>query len=270
MNTLQDKKLFLFDIDGTLALGDRLLRGAGELIAFLRERGSRIFYITNNSTRSRKDYVSYFAQWDILVREEEFLTAGYMSMLYCQRYFKNQKIYLVGTESFERQLRQTGLDITTDYEENVDCVLVAFDTSLTYRKLTDACRILQSGRAAFLATNPDLCCPVPYGAVPDCGSICMMLENAAHRKPCYIGKPSPDMVEECCRESGCSKSETLLIGDRIYTDMQCAQNAGVDGLLVLSGEAAREDAALSGMRIPYILENVEELLALLRSEAGVL
>ena len=268
MSRLQNKKLFLFDIDGTLALGNHLLEGASDLIAFLQEKGHKIFYTTNNSTRSRQDYVSYFAQWNISVQEEEFLTAGYMSILYCTQHLKDKKIYFVGTESFEQELRKAGLCITTVYEEDVECVLVAFDTSLTFQKLEDACRILQNTSVQFLATNPDLCCPVPGGAVPDCGSICMMLENATGRKPYYIGKPSPDIVEECRRESGCSRQETLLVGDRIYTDMLCAQNAGVDGLLVLSGEAAREDVQVSMVEIPYIMENVGHLLTYLQTETG--
>ena len=267
MRKLQNKKLFLFDIDGTLALGNQLIEGAGELIAFLQEKGHRIFYTTNNSTRSRQDYVSYFAQWNIPVREEEFLTAGYMSILYCTQHFKYKKIYFVGTESFGQELRQAGLCITTVYEKDVECVLVAFDTSLTFQKLEDACRILRNAEVKFIATNPDLCCPIPNGAVPDCGSICMMLENATGRKPYYIGKPSPDIVEECRRESGCSRQETLLVGDRIYTDMLCARNAGVDGLLVLSGEAGKEDARVSGVEISYIMENVGDLLAILQSGA---
>lgn len=180
-------------------------------------------------------------------------------MLYCKEHFDKQKIFLIGTPSFKAELEREGLQIVEEYEEGIRCVLVAFDTTLNYQKLEDASRILHQENVAFVATNPDLCCPTSFGAVPDCGSICMMLKNATARKPYYIGKPAPDIVYECCKRAGYTKEETLLIGDRIYTDMLCAENAGVEALLVLSGEATSQEAEESQIPIAYIMNDVGDL-----------
>lgn len=259
MEKLHKKQLFLFDIDGTLALGNSLLEGSKELLFFLRKMGKNVYFTTNNSTRSRRDFVDYFAQWGIDVEEESFFTAGEMTRVYCKKNWKDQKIFLIGTPSVRAELERDGLQITEVYEEDVACVLVTFDTSLRYEKLEIASRILMEKDVAFIATNPDLCCPTSFGAIPDCGSICTMLEHATGKKPRYIGKPEPEIVHECRRLSGASKEETLLIGDRIYTDMLCAKNAGVDGLLVLSGEATNQDAMNCGFHIPYVFQDVEKL-----------
>lgn len=261
---LKDKKLFLFDIDGTLALGNDLFDGAKELIELLYQTGRAVYYTSNNSTRSQKDYVKYFAQWGIETREEEFLTAGYMGILYCSRHLKGRKVYLIGTPSYAQSLREAGVWVTEQYEEDVACVLVAFDTTLHFGKLETACRLLQNKKVLFVATNPDLCCPVSFGAVPDCGSICMMLQNATGRTPLYLGKPAADIAEVCRKVSGCTRKETVLVGDRIYTDMLCAANAGIDSVLVLTGEATREDAQKGETKVTYVMDSVKDLISAVR------
>lgn len=259
LECLKEKKLFLFDIDGTLALGDNLLPGARELISYLRDTGKKIFFTTNNSTKSREDYVQYFARHHILISAEEILTAGGLTLIFCREYLKHKKIFFMGTPSLKRELESCGLLITEQYEEDIACVLVAFDTTLSFQKLEDASRILSNGEVVFLASNPDLCCPTSFGAVPDCGSICEMLKNATGREPKFLGKPYPDIVNQCRKMAGVSREETVLVGDRIYTDMACAENAGVEGVLVLSGEATRKNALDCGLQIPYVFESVYEL-----------
>lgn len=266
LKLLLQKKLFLFDIDGTLALGNELLDGAAELIDYLRESGRTVFFTTNNSTKSREDYVEYFAKQGMHVDKEEILTAGILTLLFCQENLLQKKIFLMGTPSLKKEMEKAGLLITEKYEKGVDCVLVAFDTTLSFGKLEDASRLLSTREVMFLASNPDLCCPTAFGAVPDCGSICAMLKNATGREPKYLGKPYPDIVNECRKLSGISAEETVLVGDRIYTDMACAENAGVDGILVLSGEATKNDAYACGLQIPYVFQNVRELYEYMSSD----
>ncbi len=256
---LKEKNLFLFDIDGTLALGNELLPGSREVLEYLEKNGKSIFFTTNNSTRSGADFVKYFAQWGIRTREENFFTAGMMAILYCKERFAHKKIYLIGTPSLRDAMQEAGLQIVEEYDEEVACVLAAFDTTLRFQKLEDASRLLRNPDVRFLATNPDLCCPTTFGAIPDCGSICMMLENATGRKPHYIGKPAPGIVRECCRRSGCRKEDAVMIGDRLYTDILCAENAGIDAFVVFSGETTRKEAEETRLWIPFAMENMQEL-----------
>ena len=129
--------------------------------------------------------------------------------------------------------------------------------------LQDACRLLCRG-ADFLATNPDLACPTLFGFVPDCGSICAMLENACGRKPVFIGKPDPTMIHLAWAQTGYGPAETLMVGDRLYTDIACGVHAGVDTALVLTGEATAADASVSDTPPTAIYENMAQLLAALR------
>lgn len=175
----------------------------------------------------------------------------------------NDIYYAVGTTSFCRQIAQAGFSLRDTPTEDVTAVLVGYDTTLTYEKAQDACRLLCRG-ADFLATNPDLACPTLFGFVPDCGSICAMLENACGRKPVFIGKPDPTMIHLAWAQTGYGPAETLMVGDRLYTDIACGVHAGVDTALVLTGEATAADASVSDTPPTAIYENMAQLLAALR------
>ena len=137
----------------------------------------------------------------------------------------------------------------------MDILLSGFDRELTFQKLEDSCILLNRG-VTWLATNPDWVCPTWYGSVPDCGSVCQMLTNATGRRPTFIGKPQPAMAELAMRRTGFGPSETVLIGDRVYTDIACAVNAGIDSILVLSGEGTREDVEKFGVRPTWIYDDI--------------
>lgn len=261
---LQKKKLFLFDIDGTLALGNQLINGADELLDYLVKTKRTILFITNNSTRSRQDYVKYFSQWDIKVSGEAFVTAGVLTADYFAQNFPDKKIFLMATPEIKAEFVLRGIHTVEHYEEDVDCVLVCLDKTLTYQKITDACHILQDEKALFYAANMDISCPVDYGVIPDCGSICKMIEYVTGRKPRYLGKPEPDIVKACMNKTGCTAKETLVIGDRIDTDIACANSAGVEGALVLSGATSRKDIENCDNPIPYVFNDVKQLLEALQ------
>jgi len=158
---------------------------------------------------------------------------------------------------------QAGLRLTDDRDAAVDALVMGFDTELTFQKLEDACILLNRG-ADYLATNPDWVCPTWYGFVPDCGSVCEMLFRATGRRPYVIGKPRPDMAHLAMVHGGFSAEETVLLGDRLYTDIACGVNAGIDTVLVLSGETKEADLAGSAVQPTFVLGSVAEYLSILQ------
>ena len=258
MTGLKDKRLFLLDMDGTIYLDDQLFDGTLEFLAYVKTIGGRAMYLTNNSSKSVKSYVDKLARLGISACEEDFLTSVNATVLHLQRE-GYRKIYAFGTKSFKSQLRENGLTVTDKLEKDIDCLCCGFDTELTFQKLEDACILLNRG-VAFVATNPDWVCPTWYGSVPDCGSVCEMLFRATGRRPRVIGKPQPDMVQLAIEKSGFSARQAILVGDRIYTDIQSGVNAGIDTVLVLSGEATLEDLAASETKPAYVMQNIREFL----------
>ena len=261
---LAAKKLFLLDLDGTVYLEDELLPGAAEFLAWVRETGGAVRYLTNNSSRGVDAGLEKMRRLGVAAEREEFLTAVEATVHYLKTHRSRSDVYyVVGTDSFRRQLRQAGFALREEPSEDVTAVLVGFDTELTYRKVENACRLLARG-ADFLATNPDLACPTLFGFIPDCGSICQLLVNACGRRPVYIGKPDPTMIQMAWRQTGYGPAETLMVGDRLYTDIACGVNAGTDTVLVLTGEATAADAAVSDTPPSLICRDMAQLLERLK------
>lgn len=258
---LKQKKLFLFDIDGTIALSEDVIPGTMDLLAYIKKIGGKAIYITNNSSKSTADYVEKFVRMEIEAAPDDFVTAGSYTLSYLKEHHANDCIFVMATDSYFSELEKNGLHVTTKCMDAVDVVLTAFDTELTYGKIENACRLLMDTQKEriWLATNADLRCPVDFGMIPDCGSICNMLSAATDRKPQYLGKPSPGLVDFSMKMTGFSKEETLVVGDRIYTDIACGENAGVETCLVFTGEAKEPDVATSENCIDFCFPSVREL-----------
>lgn len=262
---LKQKKLFLFDIDGTIAVGDTLYEGSADLLSFISSIGGKAYYITNNSTKSGADYVKKFrTAFGLETTEDLFITSGYMTIRFLKEHFANKMIYCVGTHSFIEELGKNGLQVTQQFQPDIACVLVGYDSELTYKKLETACQVLSTLNVPYFATNPDLCCPVPFGFIPDCGAICQMLFSSTGKEPSYLGKPNAEVVTHCLELSGFSKEETLVVGDRLYTDIACGINAGVDTCVLFTGEAKEEDLAATDYPPSCAFSSVKELLAALK------
>lgn len=258
---LKKKKLFLFDIDGTLAVGDTLYDGSAELLHYIDKKGGKAYYITNNSTRSGKDYVERFRRaFHLETTEDQFITSGYMTLRFLREHYADKNIFVLGTASFIEELRKNGLHITETAQEDIGCIIAAYDSELNYEKLIQACKALSTTDAPFYGTNPDLCCPIDFGFVPDCGAICNMLTDATGRKPVYLGKPSRQVVDLCLSLSGFSREETLVVGDRLYTDIACGINGDVETCVVFTGEARPEDMADTPYPADYCFSDIKELL----------
>ncbi|MBE6701501.1 MAG: HAD-IIA family hydrolase [Ruminococcaceae bacterium] len=257
MKTLKDKKLFLFDMDGTIYLDNDLFDGTLDTLAYIKRIGGRYIFLTNNSSKSVDKYVEKLAKLGIETTPEDFFTSTDATVLYLKE--KNyKKIYAFGTHSFCDQLEKSGLTITTKLEEDCDCLCISNDTELTFQKLEDACILLNKG-VDYVATNPDWVCPTWYGYVPDCGSFAEMLFRATKRRPVFIGKPEPTMALLAMEKTGFKKEETALVGDRLYTDIACGVNAGVTSVFVLSGEGTMKDVEESEVKPDLIFENIREI-----------
>jgi HAD superfamily hydrolase (TIGR01457 family) len=256
MIELKDKRLFLLDMDGTIYLGDKLFEGTKDFLKLIKKMGGRYLFLTNNSSRSVESYVEKLSKLGIEAAQSDFYTSVDATIKYLSSLHAYKKIYAFGTASFKQQLRKSGLSVTDRLSDDIDCLLMGFDTELTFSKLEDACILLGRG-LDYIATNPDWVCPTSYGYVPDCGSVAEMLKRATGRSPRFIGKPQPDMVLSAISITGYKPEETLVIGDRLYTDIACGVNAGVDTVLVLSGESKLSD--IGDIKPTYTLENIKEL-----------
>lgn len=251
-------KLFLLDMDGTLYLENQLFEGVLEFLDYIKSIGGRYMFLTNNSSKGIDTYLQKLESLGIPATKEDFMTSTDATVLY----LKNKgykKIYAFGTESFKAQLIKEGLNITDKREDDIDCLCMANDQELTFQKLEDSCILLKRD-IAYVATNPDWVCPTWYGYVPDCGSVAEMLYNATKKRPTFIGKPQPEMAYLAMQRTGFKPHETVIIGDRLYTDIACGVNAGITSVFVLSGEGTLKDLEESHVKPTFVYKNVKEFL----------
>ena len=260
MAELKRKKLFLLDMDGTIYLDHTLFPATLPFLAQVRAAGGRYLFLTNNSSRSVDAYVDKLAGMGVEASPEDFLTSTDALIARLKSRPPYRLCYVFGTRSFREQLEQAGIPVTDRPEDAVDCLLTGFDTELTFQKLEDACILLGRG-VDFYATNPDWVCPTWYGSVPDCGSVCEMLFRATGRRPVVIGKPQPEMALLAMEKWGYTREETLLVGDRLYTDIACGVHAGIDTAFVLSGEGTLADLETSSVRPTWIFDDIGALSA---------
>ncbi len=261
-------ELFLFDMDGTLYLGDVVYPGARELMSALTDAGKRYIYLTNNSSRAGADYISRLQGLGFPCTAEDVFTSGMATALYLNQHYPGASVYLAGTKAFYRELVSYGIHVVNDERghtdlRTVDVVVQGFDTELVYEKLNLACHFLRHG-AVFIAANPDWVCPMPENEVlPDCGSICALLTASTGIEPVFIGKPNRNMIDVISAKTGISNDKICAVGDRLYTDIAVAQNAGACSLLVLSGETTTDMLDAAERKPDFVMNSVKDLLNIL-------
>ena len=258
MAALREKKLFLLDMDGTIYIDEALFPGTIPFLDAVRAAGGRYLFLTNNSSRSVDAYIAKLARMGIPSAREDFLTSVDALIADLQKRPPFRKCYAFGTCTFREQLSEAGIPVTDRLEDDIDCLLMGFDTELTFQKLEDACILLNRG-VEYIAANPDWVCPTWYGSVPDCGSVAEMLFRATGRRPRFIGKPEPAMIHLALERTGSAAGEAAIVGDRLYTDIASGVNAGIDTVFVLSGEGTEADLASSQVRPTWVFADIAAL-----------
>lgn len=252
---------YLFDMDGTIYLGGKLLPGAKALVEFLREQEIPHYFLTNNSSRSKLDYVHKLNRFDIPVTTDKIFTSGEATAMYLRKQKSDARIFLVGTPSLEAEFAAFGFDLVQD---EPDYAVLGFDTTLTYEKVWKLCDHVRAG-VPFIATHPDINCPTETGFMPDIGAMIEMVASSTGRRPdVIVGKPHQPIVESILEKAGLEPGQLAMVGDRLYTDIALGA-AGIRTILVLSGEASREDIPAAPVQPDLVLENVGELLNLLKT-----
>ena len=259
-----ETELFLFDMDGTLWLGNRLYEFTPELLRVIREKGKKYLFITNNSSKSTVDYVKKLAGFGIEASPDDFMTSAEATARYLTEKYRGKRFYVCGTASMKAEFARAGIDVTED-KDAAEAIVLGFDTELDFKKLHDVSYLLCTKDLPYYATNPDLVCPTEFGSVPDCGSVSGMLRNVSGKMPVFIGKPSPLMIELAMEKVGVPKEKTTVVGDRIYTDVKSGLNAGAFSILVMSGETDERILAESPDKPDAVMNDCGEILEILKA-----
>jgi len=252
---LSEIKAFLLDMDGTVYLGTEPIPGAAAFIQCLQAQHIPFLFLTNNPSADATCYSNKLCRMGIKVGPEKILTAGAATATYLMEETPWRKAYVLGTPCFENELRRAGLTLA---DSDPEAVVISFDKTLTYEKLERACLLLAEG-LPYIATNPDRVCPTEYGYIPDCGAIAALIESAAGRTPRFIGKPSPDFAKMALLKLNAKAPHTAMVGDRLYTDMEMARQAGLPSILVLSGETSEDDLNKATHQPDFVFDSVAEL-----------
>ena len=263
-SVLVDKKLYIFDMDGTIYLGDHVFPFAIRFIDHLRAAGRRVLFFTNNASHTPSFYMQKLTRLGFSPTSEEIMTSGDVTIEFLKRHRAGKTVYLVGTDELVENFRAAGIPVLTGKEEKADIVVTSFDTTLTYQKLNDACRFIRGG-AEYLSTHPDFNCPTETGFIPDSGAIAAFVTASTGKTPIYFGKPYRETVDMICEATGHTLGEMCIFGDRLYTDIAVGKRHGVTAVLVLSGETTPVDVekAEEKDRPDYVFDSLDDVDRLL-------
>ena len=263
---------FVFDLDGTIYLGERALPSAVECVRELRHRGKKIIFVSNKPLAPRAEYAAKLTRLGIPTNENKVITSAFVLARHLAATMPELVLYVVGEEYLINEFKSHGLKVAQEFwdqdakelidPKGIDAVVVAFDRTLDYRKLNTAYQALRRG-ARFFATNADKTCPMPGGAIPDAGATIAALEHISGRKLELIaGKPSALMMQVAANVLGLPPHRCLITGDRLETDIRMGQDAGMQTAVVLTGVSTREAAERMVPPPNLIIERLDELIEL--------
>ncbi len=260
MNNLSAAKLFIFDLDGTVYQSGQLIGEAKDTLQFLRNRGAKIVYLTNNSISTQEEYKEKLTALGILEAGDVIYSSLDCTVDFFHKYLKDKKVYAVATKAVRDYLQSQGIDLVNDTDPyQADVVLLTYDKELTYQKIVTANELLVMGKE-YIATHPDAVCPTSGISAPDAGTFIEMFKISSGREPNMIlGKPYPFMANFLINTLGFSKEQTFMVGDRLYTDILFGVNSGLNTIIVLSGETTESMYKESKIRSDYVLKDINEI-----------
>ena len=260
ISVLKEKELYIFDMDGTIYLDDDVFPFAIRFIKNLRAAGKRILFFTNNASHSHGFYIEKLTRLGFSPTKDEIMTSGDVTAEFLLRHRPGQSVYLMGTDDLVENFKARGINLIDGDAENADIVITSFDTSLTYQKMMNACRLIRGG-AEYLSTHPDFNCPTKNGPIPDSGAISAFVTASTGVSPTYFGKPYRQTVEMICEATGTEKGKMCIFGDRLYTDIAVGKHHGITAILVYSGETTPEDVknAADADRPDFIFDSLDDV-----------
>ncbi len=254
---LQDVKLFLLDLDGTFYLGSKLYPWSLDFMNALQAKGVRHLFLTNNSSASRNYYAEKISGMGFSTAPSDVFSSTTATIQYLNTRHAGATVFALGTPSMEEELEDGGIKLV---KENPDIVLLGFDKTLTYEKVMKACSWIRAGKT-YIATHPDINCPMEDGPIPDTGAMIEMIAaSTEHRPDVIIGKPNSPIIEALFEQFPYKREEIAMVGDRLYTDIQTGINAGIVSILVLSGETTREMYADWDQEADFVFENIGDII----------
>jgi len=243
-------------MDGTVYLGEKLLPGASELLQWFKEHHIPYLFLTNNSSKNKKEYAQKLARLGLPAEENQIFTSGDATIIFLKKHTPYQRIYLVGTPALEEEFSSHGFTLT---DQDPECVVLGFDTTITYAKMVRLCQWLVTG-IPYIATHPDINCPTENGFIPDIGSMIEMFAASTGRRPDHIiGKPNRPMVDAIAEKVSIPVEQMAMIGDRLYTDIAMGAS-GLLTILVLSGETTPSQLASSSIQPDLVAPNLAGVL----------
>jgi len=250
---------YIFDLDGTIYLGEKLIPGARETIERLKSHSKKIVYLSNKPLQTREDYASKLTRLGIPTHPEEVINSSLVMARWLSRQAPGATIYVIGEIPLIEEMVRAGFRISEKAGE-IQYVIASFDRTFDYRKLNIALQAIKKG-ARFVATNPDRTCPVEGGEIPDCAAMIGAVEGTTGKKvEAVVGKPSDIMIRVAVDSMGLRPEDCVLVGDRLETDMVMGKKAGMAAALVLTGVTSRETLRRSEVQPDYVWESVAEIL----------
>jgi NagD protein len=259
-------KGFIFDLDGTVYLSERLIPGADTLIQKLRESGRKVIFLSNKPIQPREEYAEKLTRLGIPTQPDEVINSTFVMVHYLKKNAQGAKLFVVGEVPFIEELKRAGFTITEEPSE-IEYVIAAFDRTFDYKKLNIAFQAIKKFGAHFIATNPDRTCPVEGGEIPDCAGMIAAIEAVTEKKvEVIVGKPSPIMVQTVLDVMGLRPEECILIGDRMETDIKMGKESGIATGIVLTGitdEKTLEMYKHSSLQPDFVFQSIADVENLL-------